>query len=669
MTTTKEVFPGVHPTAQLNINNSFSEKEQKIAKRWCDQLFYITSAGKRQMGASEYKFFLVKPTPSIEEALGLSKEIVVIVSPYEAFEARALEAYDDITNELVTQRYEKMCYVLISHDKEIEHKLPTFLSNQENQIIVPFSYDSFETHKNDVNFVKNQFRKYFYSRDLFDYSEPLKKDTFFFGRSDVVTNIIEKHRAGLNYGVFGLRKTGKTSIIYDVQRKSAQQQFVSVIIDCQNTSFNMRTWNSALYYIVIQIKEKIGYPKKIQESDFDKINAAIKFEYYLKKFKNFSSKTILLMFDEIENITFGKSGVKHWCDDLDFVYFWQSIRSAYQATGDLFTFCIFGTNAKCVEDSTILDKDNPIFNMFQPFYIEGFDVQQTREMVRKLGRIMGIKFDEPIYAHLVEDYGGHPFLIRRVCSKIAQMNIDRPVTIDRSKYQKAKEKFNLENNYFDMILHVLQQFYPDEYEMLKFLAYKDLETFNYFLNEDRSMINHLVGYGLIGQTDNNYDFKIDAIRDYILRIESADRINVKTPEEKWSFLCTERNQIEIELRKMVKSIIKIAYKKESAAKDYVTKKIYANNPKYTSFTYDDLFDSRKVNIYLKNLIDLVNSNWDYFSDYFGKHDIFIANACVLNAEGRFDAHATIPEEDEINTVSNSIKYFSKSIEKYTKSLA
>ena len=83
---------------------------------------------------------------------------------------------------------------------------------------------------------------------------------------------------------------------------------------------------------------------------------------------------------------------------------------------------------------------------------------------------MGITFDEGIYTRLVEDYGGHPFLIRRVCSKIAQLNQDRPVTIDRIKYTNAKNEFNLENMYFDMILEVLSQFYADEYEMLTFLA-------------------------------------------------------------------------------------------------------------------------------------------------------------------------------------------------------
>ena len=68
---------------------------------------------------------------------------------------------------------------------------------------------------------------------------------------------------------------------------------------------------------------------------------------------------------------------------------------------------------------------------------------------------MGIKFDETIYSKLTEDYGGHPFLVRRVCSMIAQNYPNRPVTIDRIKYQAIRDKFNRESDYFKMLLEVL----------------------------------------------------------------------------------------------------------------------------------------------------------------------------------------------------------------------
>ena len=73
MVAVNEVYSGIHPTARGNIDSCFSEKESKIAARW-SEYFYITSAGRRQAGTGEFKFFLVKPTSTIEEALGISKD-------------------------------------------------------------------------------------------------------------------------------------------------------------------------------------------------------------------------------------------------------------------------------------------------------------------------------------------------------------------------------------------------------------------------------------------------------------------------------------------------------------------------------------------------------------------------------------------------------------------
>ena len=47
---------------------------------------------------------------------------------------------------------------------------------------------------------------------------------------------------------------------------------------------------------------------------------------------------------------------------------------------------------------------------------------------------------------------------------------------------------------------------------------------------------------------------------------------------------------------------------------------------------------------------------------------FIAHMNVLNAEGRFDAHETIPDENEISAVDYSASYLRKALEKYEASL-
>lgn len=83
--------------------------------------------------------FLAKPIPYIEEAISLSREVIIILSRYKNFEPRSLEAYEIVKQDFLDQRYEKICYVLICNDNEIETKLKQCLTNQEDQIIVPFT--------------------------------------------------------------------------------------------------------------------------------------------------------------------------------------------------------------------------------------------------------------------------------------------------------------------------------------------------------------------------------------------------------------------------------------------------------------------------------------------------------------------------------------------------
>lgn len=659
----EDVTAGIHPTARSIIDSEFNADE-KFACNYFKREWYVTRAGKLILSKSNYEYILIKATKTYEETLGIAREVIVVFSDYPKFEPRTLDAYESVYNIFQDNRIERICYVIVSRDTNITTALQTTLSNQETQIVVPFSFDDLYAKSNDDHFLRNQFRKYFYSRDLFDYSDPLKKDFYFFGRNELVLEIIQKHTSGQNAGLFGLRKTGKTSIIYDIIRKLPQVNCFGVIIDCQLTSFNQRRWNNALYFVIKRICDTVNLSiPGLMEDQFTIENAAMHFERYISIIKEKTDKSILILFDEIENITFDKSAIKHWCDDFDFIFFWQSIRSVYQSTKDIFTFCIVGTNPRCIEVPSIKGKDNPIYNNFQPKYIEGFSVAQTREMVRKLGRLMGITFDEILYSKITEDFGGHPFLIRRIASLLAKKNKDRPIRIDRLRYNQAKEDFNKSSDYFDMLVDILCQFYPDEYEMMSLLATGDIDTFKYYASEDESYIKHLIGYGIITSNDENYDFKIDAIKEYLIRKTKKTKLSQST-DEKWQIICKSRNQLELELRKMVRITIRFIKKDEASAKNYIVKKIFAEKSKYSTYSYNDLFDSKKSEIYFKDLTNLINANWEYFTDYFGKQDIFISCMNIINIEGRFDAHASIPDDEEVAIILNAIEHIKKGIDNF-----
>ncbi len=483
----------------------------------------------------------------------------------------------------------------------------------------------------------------------------------------MVLKIVNRHRSNENSALFGLRKTGKTSVIFAIKRTLEISHEKMVFIDCQDPAFHKRRWNKALYYILTQVKEENELSVELpNEFEFTETNASILFEkFLLNAHKKLNKKSLMMVFDEIENIAFNISPTKHWKEELDFLYFWQTLRSLFQKHTNLFSYLIIGTNPKCIETATIHKKDNPIFNQIYFEYIPNFDVPQTREMTRKLGRIMGLKFDEIIYSKLTEDFGGHPFLIRHVCSIIHKNSpSERPVRVDKSIYEKAKQTFNSEySNYIEMILTVLNQFYPDEFEMLKYIALDDMKTFKEFAELSHEFTNHLLGYKIIDHNNGYYSFKIEAVKDYLTAKHKYEKA-LNNTEERWKEISERRNRLEPKLRKIVKNQLQANLGKSEAFEAFLN--ILGNKRKdqYVSFSYQDLFDPNKSKIYLEDLRKAIIKKYKYFENIFGKNkQQFDAKMESIN-QYRYDAHAKNITKEEMVDFRTNIKYVEKKVEDF-----
>jgi hypothetical protein len=176
--------------------------------------WYLTNSGEQiQAAQSQYNYFLMKPTQRTSEMFNLEREVMCVFSDYPNFEPRSLDIFDKILERLPKMRSETVCQVLISRAKDVEDKVDRLLkSDPEHPIVIPLTYN--ELLGGDVsNMVENKFRKHFYSRDLFSFLSPLKKDTYFFGRSSLISEIVNRYKSGEHTSLFGLRKSGKTSIV------------------------------------------------------------------------------------------------------------------------------------------------------------------------------------------------------------------------------------------------------------------------------------------------------------------------------------------------------------------------------------------------------------------------------------------------------------------------
>ena len=661
----RKTTPGIHP---MFSSSRFSEEIQGILKVLRNEFFLTNNGDKLSLGYnSEYEYIVVEPTGIYEDLFNLNKEIVIVFSPYESLQPRTLDVFEKISKRFSALRLEKICGILVSKDPDIESSLLNLTKSEpESQIIIPFRYSELKNNL-DSYFIRNRFRKYFYSRDLFAFEAPLRKDIYFFGRNDLIQTIINRCKSGENSGLFGLRKTGKTSVIYGIERSLSKEGITPVVIDCQNTSFNQRRWFEALYYICKATKDKLDLHVKLpQENDFNEKNASIHAEAFFRRCRKQVDWSLFFIFDEIENISRVTSPASHWSQGIDFVLFWQTLRSIFQKGENLISYLIVGTNPSCIETPKIEKIDNPIFNHFSPLYIPGFDVKDTKEMVNRLGSGMGLKFNDTVYAKLTEDFGGHPFLIRHVCSLLSKElnDLDRPVKVDRILYQNAKNKFiQNHSNYLDMILGVLKGFYPDEFDMLTLLASGDYTTFNEFAELHHSFTEHLLGYGLIQKNISGYDFKIDSIQEYLLQRSKYKKLSSTLPE-KWQEISERRNLAEIKLRKIVRMQLK-AVKGSDGSKQIVLDIFGAKRKaELISLDYNTLFDPNQSEIYFLDLAKIISKEWDVFKNIFSNSKRETFQGLDFINQSRVDAHAKDITDEEFAYFRICMSKIEKDLEEF-----
>ena len=649
--------PGIHKQFLMS-NYSADERKilENLSKDW-----YLTNSGQEiQIAQSRYSYFLMKPSQRTSEMFNIEREIICVFSSYEFFEPRCFDIFDKVLQLLPKMRTETVCGLLISRASAVEEKVELLLkADPEHSIVIPATYQELMSHK-CIEILENKFRKHFYSRDLFGFLSPLKKDTYFFGRSNLITELVSRFQSGEHTSLFGLRKSGKTSIVYAIERKLASIGELSIMLDCESPSIHICRWNELLEKLVhMYAKVKLTKIKVDTTGRYEEKNAAESFEVDMMRiFESKKPSSLLFIFDEIERISPGTASSNHWRSGTDFIYFWQTLRGFYQKRPQVFSYMLVGTNPSCVEAPTLIGHDNPIYASIPSQYVPSFSVEQVKQMVSRLGEYMGLKFDELIAAKLTDDFGGHPFLIRQMCSSIHKMaGANRPISINKVIYNKAKEEFKLHSkDYLNMMLQVLSEWYPDEYEMLLFLAHDDMESFEGFAADNPSLTRHLIGYGLIQKSENGYAFNLEAIAELLKTKHKHEKVNLSN-EDMVQEVSTRRNILEKTLRSMTRNVLKISLGPTKAASAVVAAVPESRRPALIGQSINSLLDRDQSPLFFLELINIIKREWVSFEKSFEVDKTkFILMLEEINNYGRPEAHAKNLTKDDFTQLR---LYFNK----------
>ncbi len=658
------VGPGHHPSLHLHLDH-FIEDEKKIVM-FLEKVFYVSNGGEEfTINDNRYRYCLIKPTDYFNRSFHLNREIVVVFSDYVNFEPRCLDVIDAVYNRVDSKlRLDRGCHIFVCHDDHLEEKLAKILKGSNyNEIMIPFTYRELLSDQASENMVKDRFRKYLFDADLFSAFMPIRKDIFFFGRRDFAHDIASKCKRNEHCGVFGLRRSGKTSLLYAVQNMLEDQFHPTVFIPCE--SLQSLDWRTALCKVVRDIYQRLDYDSSHISAEDYRTDTTLYFEEDLYECLKDYPVPVTVMFDEIEQITFsvpkgevneyGESVDDAWLDGRNYYYFWNAIKGYYTKHPRHLSILVAGTNPMINEESTVglFGKQNPMFMQLsqsnQGAYLQAFSTEDTKNMVNTLGGYMGLSFDDYSVNKLTMDCGGHPYLMRILCAHINKymrtQGIERPAVISRAIYDKASPLFEQSNearSFFIMILDILMKSYLTEYNALKHLALNGDSVVSQIVDKDS--LPHLIGYGLVDANGDHYAIKYDSILRYLQGRYQFERQGL-TIEEQKEEIDYRMDKSEIQLRTVVKNTLRFAFGK-SGAHARVIASMRASRQKNTvvqaaeTLEYDQLFDTSVNQMYFSLLKMIILRNFSAFANVFegcGQDEIR-ENLDTLNLSRRCPAH-------------------------------
>ncbi len=476
--------------------------------------FDVGFGAKRNLYNTDLFAFLMRPSETFAEIFGLSYEVLLIYSNYSEMQARTMQSISAIFNsDPAKGRAETLICIIVSDAVGAKEWVNFYATeHQDLRSYVVFETDDllFKKKKN----VLSEFRKQLNERDLFDIQLPLLDDLYFFGRDEILTSIVDSIKKCENRGIFGLRKTGKTSLLYKIKRVVEQASIGRVFFyDAKSLKIRNRTGSELLSLITIDIASELNLIDKIDKNLTTSVRIAEQFEQLVQLVQQISyGERIVLIFDEIEFISFQPPLDNHW--KKDYFDFWQTIWSV-QSTYRNLCFIVSGVNASVSEISSINHVQNPLFGILKSDYLQGLSRDDIYNMSKRIGRRMGLKFDHDAVDYLHKRYGGHPLLTRLALSFENKKVSEKPTlfSVAMLKRNESLREADLAP-YCQHIVDVLDDYYNNEYILLEFLACGNVEDF-LELSDSPIVTNHLKNYGLLSYNDGIPYIGIPVVGEYI----------------------------------------------------------------------------------------------------------------------------------------------------------
>ncbi len=424
-----------------------------------------------------------------------------------------------------------LAFIAVPKNDEVRDRVMSF--NSEGSIaFVPLDDAVLKETEDAFHTLENLLYQYLGARNLYNSNQPVSGRRFF-GREKLLMQLSEEVRQGHFLGIYGLRKIGKTSLIYQLRNERLKEEAIAYI-DLQGSAI-LSTQNCASLYWEL---ERDLYKRLGQSQDNNQITHLLR----LGKFERFSDlpengtkaelmfnedlralldamsagntafHKLVIVLDELEHLlpVDGKENIRGY---REFFALLRGLAQTERYRGLLSTIVV-AANAAISERGYWERLENPVFSFFQPVFLPPLSKDDCHDMIVTLGKSMSVYWEEEAIETIFTETAGHPFITRVLCSHLVDQDHRRPLTVTVTMVKAEIPQFiRNEGSKFQQITELLHTHFPEEEKLLKKIALEE-ETPTSLTDTE---LSHLLGYHLIELKEGNYHITLNLLRRWLRR--------------------------------------------------------------------------------------------------------------------------------------------------------
>lgn len=355
------------------------------------------------------------------------------------FNKQDIDELYDRAKQISTDKNFKIALIFYEEPIDISVKMQMAQVRLENFIIIPISFDAIQSAlisptsaAESSGILTEQARLYLPGADMFNYKNAIGDTLTFYGRSQLLQELQEELIRYQGIGLLGIRKSGKTSILLQLQFSLIA--YPVVYIDLQpygsKNLYGSEIFNKILTRLFYLLRKRddpsladfmldIKTPAKESASKFAESVGFLSAELNRAKFKS----PIICLFDELERIFPTDKDSQERIEEFN--AFFGTLRQLSQQDRSL-AFLIADVHPDFNRTNHWYETNlptNPVYQFFKEIYVEPFSEEETATMLKELGLLMGVEFVQELLHKINRMSGGHPFVSRQIAS-VLNKNVD-----------------------------------------------------------------------------------------------------------------------------------------------------------------------------------------------------------------------------------------------------